>query len=60
MFIFQGDTDLYAGQLVGLSKLHRSGTCTLDKVASWMFLYANLGLENLEVSHSVLKVILES
>ncbi|XP_063592834.1 uncharacterized protein LOC134769954 [Penaeus indicus] len=41
--------DLYDGQLTGLSTIHRDGTCTLDRVADWLFLYANVAVENLGV-----------
>ncbi|XP_050733789.1 uncharacterized protein LOC127007150 isoform X2 [Eriocheir sinensis] len=44
-----GIADLYEGQLGGLSTMYRSGTCTLDKVASWVFLYANLAVDNLQI-----------
>lgn len=44
-----GTADLYEGQLGGLSTMYRSGTCTLDKVASWVFLYANLAVDNLQI-----------
>ena len=50
-YIFQGEAVLYDGQVEGLSKMYRGGTCTLDKVASWVFLYANLADENLQVCH---------
>ncbi|KAK8388160.1 hypothetical protein O3P69_020207 [Scylla paramamosain] len=46
-----GEAVLYEGQVEGLSKMYRGGTCTLDKVASWVFLYANLADENLQVHY---------
>ncbi|ROT79066.1 hypothetical protein C7M84_002224 [Penaeus vannamei] len=49
-----GVADLYNGQLTGLSTLHRDGTCTLDRVADWLFLYANVAVENLGVSGGAL------
>lgn len=47
-----GVADLYNGQLTGLSTLHRDGTCTLDRVADWLFLYANVAVENLGVHYT--------
>lgn len=49
ILFFKGTADLYEGQLIGLSTMYRSGTCTLDKVASWVFLYANIAVDNMQV-----------
>ncbi|XP_042229660.1 uncharacterized protein LOC121871435 [Homarus americanus] len=47
-----GTADLYDGQLSKLSTLHRDGLATLDKIADWVFLYANIAVEDLEVSYT--------
>ncbi|XP_037790983.1 uncharacterized protein LOC119586342 [Penaeus monodon] len=47
-----GVADLHDGQLTGLSTIHRDGTCTLDRVADWLFLYANVAVENLGVHYT--------
>ncbi|KAK3864296.1 hypothetical protein Pcinc_030011 [Petrolisthes cinctipes] len=44
-----GSASVYSGEVMGLSTLHRDGTCTLDLVAGWMFLYANIAVEQLKV-----------
>ncbi|KAG0726510.1 hypothetical protein GWK47_036393 [Chionoecetes opilio] len=46
-----GKAELYDGEVVGLSTLYRSGLCTLDKVASWVFLYANFAVEDMKLHY---------
>ncbi|TOF86077.1 hypothetical protein CGJ15_25345 [Vibrio parahaemolyticus] len=46
-----GTAALYGGQLSGLSTMHRDGLATIDKVADWVFLYANVAVENLQMEY---------
>ncbi|XP_045612996.1 uncharacterized protein [Procambarus clarkii] len=47
-----GTAELYDGLVSGMSTLHRDGSATLDKVADWIFLYANVAVENLQVTYT--------
>ena len=45
----QSMTELFDGELTGLSSIRRVGTTTVDKVADWTFLYTNIGLKDIKV-----------
>jgi len=48
----QATASLANGTLTGLASLERTGTCTLDTVADWTFLYANVGLGLIQGQYS--------
>jgi len=44
--------EVYNGELTGLSSLHRTGTATMDRVADWAFLYANIGVKEIKAHYT--------
>lgn len=43
--------DLSNGSLAGLSTVRRSGTCTVDTVVGWLFLYANVAVGPIQAQY---------